>query len=95
MPRNLDRRVELFFPVEDKLVKKEVLSVLTSALDDTVKARLLKPDGTYERVSSKKKKLMRSQEVLYRAAYQAMESQERKKKRLFIPLKSHKETKQD
>ena len=95
MPRNLDRRVELFFLVEDRIVKKEIFSVLAAALDDTVKARILKSDGTYEQVSSKKKKHVRSQEVLYRAACQAVESQERKKKRLFIPLKSHKGTKED
>lgn len=95
MPRNLDRRVELFFPVEDEMVKKEVLAVMKSALDDTVKTRILKPDGSYERVSSKKKKLVRSQKVLYSEACRAMESQERKKKRLFIPQKSHKVIKED
>jgi polyphosphate kinase len=92
MPRNLDRRVELFFPVEDKTVRKEVFEVLTAALDDTVKARVLQPDGTYALVSSKKKKPVRSQEALYRSACQAVEAQERKKKRIFIPLKGQKET---
>ena len=52
MPRNFQRRVEVMFPVEDpalsKYVREEVLAVMTS---DTVKAKVLKSDGTYERAT--------------------------------------------
>jgi polyphosphate kinase len=49
MTRNLDRRIELMFPVEDPAHKDRVLHVLRSMFRDTVKARWLRPDGRYER----------------------------------------------
>jgi polyphosphate kinase len=52
MPRNLDRRVEVLFPVEDPALRKAIVSgILPVQLQDTVKTRLLKSDGTYERRS--------------------------------------------
>lgn len=51
MPRNFQRRVEIMFPLEDEAVRKRVISeVLQIALDDNVKARMLRADGTWERV---------------------------------------------
>ena len=51
MPRNLDRRVETLFPIQDpRLVRYLRDHVLATYLADTVKARRLRPDGTYERV---------------------------------------------
>ena len=48
MPRNLDNRVEVLFPIEDESIKREVITdVLGSYLRDNVKARVLQPDGTY------------------------------------------------
>jgi polyphosphate kinase len=47
MTRNLDRRVELMFPVEDKNHKALVLHTLRSMFRDTVKRRQLTADGTY------------------------------------------------
>jgi polyphosphate kinase len=51
MPRNIDRRVELLFPVEQpdliRTLKEEVLDIY---LADNVAARRLLPDGRYERV---------------------------------------------
>ncbi|MFP4321158.1 MAG: polyphosphate kinase 1 [Anaerolineales bacterium] len=50
MPRNLDRRVETVFPVESNALKIEIRDVLLQKqLEDTVKARVLQPDGTYIR----------------------------------------------
>ncbi|MFA5222052.1 MAG: polyphosphate kinase 1 [Methanoregula sp.] len=50
MPRNLDRRVEILFPIEDPRIKKALITTILSVqLSDTVKARMLKSDGTYER----------------------------------------------
>jgi polyphosphate kinase len=51
MPRNLDRRVEVTFPIQDpRLVRYLRDHILATYLADTVKARLLRADGTYERV---------------------------------------------
>ncbi|MGB7438460.1 MAG: polyphosphate kinase 1 [Candidatus Acidiferrum sp.] len=50
MPRNLDRRVEVDFPVRDpKLLRFLHDEVLAIYLADVAKARQMKPDGTYDR----------------------------------------------
>ena len=52
MPRNLNRRVELAFPVEDpKLVRYLRDEVLATYLSEVVKARHMNADGTYSRDS--------------------------------------------
>ncbi len=48
MPRNLDRRIELLFPVAPEC-RKKVLEVLDYMFLDNVKARRLTADGTYRR----------------------------------------------
>ncbi len=51
MPRNIDRRVEILFPVEDpRIVRYLRDEVLAACLADTANARRLGPDGSYERV---------------------------------------------
>ncbi len=51
MPRNIDRRVEVLFPVEDPILRKEILeNILYVYLKDTAKAHWLQADGTYVRV---------------------------------------------
>jgi polyphosphate kinase len=50
MTRNLDRRIEIVFPVHDAKVKKRLREILKTYLGDTVKARMLEPDGSYRRV---------------------------------------------
>jgi polyphosphate kinase len=50
MPRNLDRRVEVLFPVETPAIRDTVISqILPVQLGDTVKIRVMQPDGTYVR----------------------------------------------
>jgi polyphosphate kinase len=49
MPRNFDRRVEIFFPVEDKTAMQDVFDILQLYLKDNVKTRILNSDGTYTR----------------------------------------------
>jgi polyphosphate kinase len=51
MQRNLDRRVELVFPVENSQTKKRVRGILSTLLQDTAKARELQPDGNYLRLA--------------------------------------------
>lgn len=51
MPRNLDRRVETIFPVEDETIKPRIVDeILAIHMMDNVKARELQPDGTYKRL---------------------------------------------
>ena len=48
MPRNLFRRIEVVFPVEDGNLRDRITEdVLSRQLADNVKARILGPDGTY------------------------------------------------
>ncbi len=49
MQRNLDRRIELLFPVQAADCKRKVLEALDIMFADTVKARVLQPDGGYKR----------------------------------------------
>jgi len=54
MPRNLDGRVEVLFPVEDKRLRRVLRDdILFVHLKDNVQARRLQPDGTYERLHAK------------------------------------------
>jgi len=51
MPRNLDRRVETLFPVENPQIRNAIVSTIFPVqLQDTAKVRVLKPDGSYERL---------------------------------------------
>ncbi len=52
MPRNLIRRVEVMFPVEDAILRERLVGeILSTCLADNVKARRLLPDGRYERLT--------------------------------------------
>ncbi len=53
MPRNIDRRVEVIFPIEDERLRKEIVEeILEVQLRDTAKGHLLMPDGSYVPVAS-------------------------------------------
>lgn len=64
MDRNLDRRVEVMFPVEDPEARQNVKNILELYLRDTVKARVLNRDGSYTRVDKRGKESFNSQEYL-------------------------------
>lgn len=61
MPRNLDKRVEILFPVEDPVLQEEIHNILDIQLADTKKAHLLMPDGTYVKVDQRGKTPLNSQ----------------------------------
>jgi polyphosphate kinase len=65
MPRNFDHRVEIAFPVLDEPLQRRVHAILETQLADTVKARVLLPDGTSARVARDARPPLRSQERLY------------------------------
>ncbi len=50
MPRNLDRRVEQLFPVDDPQLKESLRQILDIQLRDNVKSRRMHADGSYERI---------------------------------------------
>ncbi|MCX6139325.1 MAG: polyphosphate kinase 1 [Candidatus Kapabacteria bacterium] len=49
MPRNMERRVELLFPIYDQRVQKRLRDLLTMYLSDDVKASMLQTSGKYIR----------------------------------------------
>jgi polyphosphate kinase len=51
MPRNLDRRVEILFPIEDPGNIRYIRQVLDTYLRDNTSARIMQPDGSYKRLS--------------------------------------------
>ena len=61
MPRNLDRRVEIVFPIADERLKKQALHILQVELEDTIKASILGADGIYEKPDKRGKVLLNSQ----------------------------------
>ena len=63
MPRNLERRVEILFPVDRKECKEELLHILECQLRDNVKASVLQADGSYEKVDKRGKQRFNSQEA--------------------------------
>ena len=87
MPRNLDRRVEIVFPVEDEKIKKELEHVLDLEFKDNVKAHVLQPDGTYVKPDKRGKAQINSQmEFCIEATEKAaLHKHEEKKSRVFIP----------
>jgi len=68
MPRNLDRRVEILFPVENEQLKERTLSILEVLLSDNGKARRMLPDGSYERVTARGKAKQIAQEYFCKEA---------------------------
>lgn len=74
MPRNLDRRVELVFPVEDEDIKKRVQGVVDVSFKDTVNARRQLNDTTYKPVEKRGKKRLNSQKFFSKLAVKAQKS---------------------
>ncbi|MDR2078745.1 MAG: polyphosphate kinase 1, partial [Treponema sp.] len=51
MPRNLERRVELMFPVLQEDIKTRIRDILGAYCRDTVQARMLGSNGSWKRIS--------------------------------------------
>jgi polyphosphate kinase len=67
MRRNLDRRVEIAFPVLDAHLQAQVREILEIQLADTTKARRILPDGSSVRRRAEGAPALRSQDRLYDA----------------------------
>ena len=96
MPRNLDRRVELVFPVEVGRNKERALHILKTELEDNVRSHILQPDGSYEKPDKRGKALVDCQEQFCREAKSMAKALKKKKDdpaagRVFIPRESPEE----
>lgn len=88
MPRNLDKRVEIMFPVEDPQAKAQAKHILDVQLTDTMKAYILQPDGTYEKQDLRGKAKICAQDVFCEEAIAAAKKEQKsgEEKRTFEPI---------
>ena len=86
MPRNLDRRVELLVPIDDFACRKKLMEILDSYFRDNQNAWELQADGTYHRLKPEEGDTpVRSQELLYQMAVDAVRQAEITKRTMFEP----------
>lgn len=71
MRRNLEKRLEIIFPVADAACRRRLIGILKTYFADNVKARVLRADGSYEPVAKKGPKV-RAQEKFFREAVEAV-----------------------
>jgi len=66
MNRNLNRRIEICFPIYDAHIKKEVMDILRLQLRDNTKARHLDKEHNNMPVHSDEKSKIRAQKEIYK-----------------------------
>ncbi len=89
MTRNLSGRLEILFPVTTRRHRQRLIDVLRTSFADNEKARRLLPDGTYEEVPRKGRRV-RAQEKFYSEAVDAVRAAEQTEMQ-FQPLGRPKE----
>lgn len=86
MPRNLDKRVEIVFPLTDQHCKDEAIRILQIQLSDNIKARTLQSDGSYIKLPPESDTKICAQDYFCEYAQKkAKEKEEAEDKRVFIP----------
>lgn len=91
MPRNLDKRVEITFPVEDEDLKREIIEILNIQLADTLKAHFLMPDGSYAKQDLRGRDKLEAQAYFCKKAMNdAKEDSKKTVSRVFVPRTSEK-----
>ncbi|MFI3237184.1 MAG: RNA degradosome polyphosphate kinase [Lachnospiraceae bacterium] len=87
MPRNLEGRVEILFPIEDEFLRKKAYDILDAQLRDTLKAHILQPNGEYEKIDRRGKESFGSQVYFCESALEETRkiSNADGEERLFIP----------
>lgn len=87
MPRNLERRVEILFPVENPALKEKLWHILDMELKDTLKAHVMMADGSYEKIDLRGKQRLNSQDLFCEEAISAAKKTEESNEnsRVFIP----------
>ena len=90
MNRNLDRRVEVAFPVENENLKKKVMDIIDITLKDNIKAKIQQPDGSYKPVDKRgAKELLSSQMEFYRLAKEEyVDFKKSKEDEIFVPVRA-------
>lgn len=87
MPRNLDKRVEILFPVENESLKSRVINILQIQKNDTLRSHYMNNKGLYEKRTSHDKSAIDCQEYFSKMAIK--DSKQRAKEsnhNIFEPL---------
>lgn len=85
MNRNLNKRVEIMFPIEDENIRSEIKHVLDVQLEDTLRASV-QNDGVYSKIDLRGKLKIDSQVVMMEEAVKECSSDSSKEKvTVFIP----------
>ncbi|NNC88844.1 MAG: polyphosphate kinase 1 [Akkermansiaceae bacterium] len=86
MTRNLEKRVELMVPIEDKPSRRRLVRILETAFKDNTNSFEILKDGTSRRLERPKgQKRLRMQEVLYQNAVEAAKARENERAATFEP----------
>ncbi len=88
MPRNLDRRVEILFPILDENLQQKVKHILEIELSDTLKAHVMNAEGNYEKIDKRGKVSLSSQQYFCEEAIKEAEAlipEHSSVTRVFIP----------
>ncbi|MBM7614692.1 RNA degradosome polyphosphate kinase [Alkaliphilus hydrothermalis] len=88
MPRNLDRRVEVLVPIEDKGIRNRIVKMLTIEINDNVKTRVLNSQGIYHKIDKRGKQLIDTQRYFFSLASKQWQQQQRERKQLIFELKT-------
>ena len=92
MPRNLDKRVEIVFPVLSEENRRKVQHILDVQLSDNLRAYLLSADGSYEKQDLRGRRKVGAQLTFMREAESAAKNLERETDpaitRTFVPMEA-------
>ena len=80
MTRNLDRRVELFFPIRDHNLRQRVLTIFQTMWDDNVKTRILQPNGVFEKIDRRGLSAINAQEIFIAESLASQVEQQQREK---------------
>lgn len=89
MQRNLDRRVELVYPVEDDVLKQRSFDILEQMWNDNTNTRVMNSDGTYVRVDRRGKAAQNCQLIFSQLAQDAVRKlQQQEESKRYEPVRS-------
>jgi len=86
MPRNLERRVEILYPIENEVLKGKVMHILDVLFEDNVRASIMQKDGTYEKPDRRGRASVCAHDVFKKEAIEAAKTDDPlRDDRVFIP----------
>lgn len=86
MPRNLERRVEILYPIDNLELKGKVIHILDVLFEDNIRASIMQDDGSYEKPDRRGKVSVCAHDVFKQEATDAQTSSDvLKDDRVFIP----------